>query len=229
MKKHHAWLAAGLLVGLIVALALSSRALAPNFPYAVSRILAHEGCTYENHPRDPGGPTKCGVTLSDVRRYIKPGAGADDVRALTRDTAIWIYREKYAKSPGVRFDDLPAGLDYFVLDYGVNAGVRRSGAKLRQALGFEGRQEWRITDAVIAAARRTDLRTLLYALFDERHDFYHALPTCDVFCGGWDNRNANVLAASLGLAGYRSALPIEAPEFTPGKAIESTDDLDMVM
>lgn len=47
------------------------------FEKAVALIRKYEGDKYTNHPNDPGGPTKFGVTLADVadvRRFIDLGA-----------------------------------------------------------------------------------------------------------------------------------------------------------
>src|SRR5262245_3942254 len=54
---------------------------ADRFPLVFDRVLKHEGgATYTNHPADPGGPTKYGITIHDVRKYLKPGATASDVK-----------------------------------------------------------------------------------------------------------------------------------------------------
>ena len=58
------------------------------------------GATYTNDPEDPGGPTKWGVALNFNRGAIpdKNGDGkidAADVRLLTREDAMRIYRQNY--------------------------------------------------------------------------------------------------------------------------------------
>src|SRR5207253_7233987 len=90
---------------------------------ALTRLLAHEG-GYSNHPADPGGPTNFGITIYDYRRYVKPDATPADVRGMKVADAKAIYRTKYWGA--VRCDELPAGLDYAVFDYGVNSGVARA-------------------------------------------------------------------------------------------------------
>ena len=91
---------------------------------ALRRLLLHEG-GYTNHPSDPGGPTNFGITIYDYRKYVKPGATAADVKAMTLDEARSIYRAKYWDAQ--RCNELPAGVDYAVFDYGVNSGIGRSG------------------------------------------------------------------------------------------------------
>ena len=93
-----------------------------SYEAALARLLAHEG-GYSNHPSDPGGPTNFGITIVDYRKYVKPGATAADVKAMTLDEAKKIYRAKYWDAQ--RCDELPAGVDYAVFDYGVNSGIGR--------------------------------------------------------------------------------------------------------
>jgi lysozyme family protein len=103
------------------------------YEVALKRLLSHEG-GYSNHPSDPGGPTKFGITIHDYRKYRKPKATAADVRAMRVDEAKAIYRSKYWDA--VRGDELPAGLDYAVFDYGVNSGTARAISVLRRLVGF---------------------------------------------------------------------------------------------
>jgi lysozyme family protein len=83
----------------------------------------HEG-GYRNHPRDPGGRTNWGLTLGDYRRYIYTHATANDVRTMPVAAAKRIYRAHYWDA--LRCDELPAGLDYCIFDYGVNSGIGRA-------------------------------------------------------------------------------------------------------
>ena len=86
-----------------------------SYDQSLACLLAHEG-GYSNYPDDPGGPTNFGITLADYRRYVKAGATAADVRAMSIDEAKAIYRHRYWDAQ--RCDDLPAGVDYVVFDYG---------------------------------------------------------------------------------------------------------------
>lgn len=119
---------------------------ASTYDEALRRLLAHEG-GYSNHPSDPGGPTNFGITLADYRRYIKPDATADDVRAMSVDQAKAIYRKRYWDAQ--RCDELPAGVDYSVFDYGVNSGIGRSGKVLRRVVGLPDDTST-VTDQVLA-------------------------------------------------------------------------------
>ena len=96
-------------------------------------VFPHEG-GYTNDPRDPGGATNWGITIADARAYWKPGATAADVRTMPKSVAEDIYARQYAAP--LRYDDLPAGVDYSVLDYGINSGVGRASKVLRRLVGL---------------------------------------------------------------------------------------------
>src|SRR5215467_1516638 len=116
-----------------------------SYDQCLARLLAHEG-GYTNHPSDPGGPTNFGITIHDYRKYVKPNATATDVRAMKLDDAKRIYRQKYWDAQ--RCDELPAGIDYAMFDYGVNSGIGRSGKVLRRVLQLPDSSSI-VTDAVI--------------------------------------------------------------------------------
>ncbi len=176
---------------------------APSYDASLARLLAHEG-GYTNHPSDPGGPTNFGITIADYRKYVKTDATANDVKTMTVAQAKAIYRARYWNA--LRCDDLPAGVDYAVFDYGVNSGVGRSSKVLRRLLKLPDRAHT-VSDAVIAAARRTDAATLVVAICDERLRFLKSLRTWPVFGKGWGRRVADVRAAALTMATSATAPP----------------------
>jgi lysozyme family protein len=169
---------------------------ASSYDAALARLLVHEG-GYTNHPSDPGGPTNFGITIADYRKYVKPDATAADVKAMRLDEAKAIYRAKYWDAQ--RCDDLPAGVDYAVFDYGVNSGIGRSGKVLRRVLKLAD-NTGAVTDAVVAAAREADAKRLVAAICDERLRFLQSLKTWSVFGGGWGRRVAGVKSVALAMA-----------------------------
>ena len=176
---------------------------------ALTRLLQHEG-GYTNHPDDPGGPTNFGITIADYRRYAKADATADDVRAMRVDEAKAIYRKRYWDAQ--RCDELPAGVDYAVFDYGVNSGIGRSGKVLRRVLHLPDDSS-AVGDDVIAAARAADPRALVAAVCDERLRFLQSLKTWSVFGKGWGRRVDEVRAVALQMAAPQPTKPM-----TPAKA-----------
>lgn len=187
--------------------------------YAVSldRLLKDEG-GYTDHPSDPGGPTNFGITLADARRYWKGNATAADVRAMPQDIARRIYRERYWNA--LRCDELPAGVDYAVFDYGVNSGIGRAGKVLRRVLKLSDRTSV-VSDEVIAATRERVASDLVTSICAERIDFLRSLRTFPVFGRGWTARVSGVRAAALAMAQSRPPVPVANPSAgtSRGKAV----------
>ncbi|MBX6328561.1 MAG: glycoside hydrolase family 108 protein [Pseudolabrys sp.] len=169
---------------------------ASGFDSCLALLLVHEG-GYTNHPADPGGPTNFGITIADYRRYVNPDATPSDVKEMRREEAAAIYRAHYWDA--LRCEELAAGLDYAVFDYGVNSGIGRAGRALRRALGL-AEQAGAVTDAVVIAARGADAAALIEAICDERLRFLRSLKTWPVFGRGWGRRVGEVKAAALAMA-----------------------------
>jgi lysozyme family protein len=190
---------------------------AASYAQALAALLVHEG-GYSNHPADPGGPTNWGITLADARRYWKGDATADDMRQMPQSVARKIYRERYWEA--LRCDDLPAGVDYAVFDYGVNSGIGRAGKVLRRVLDLpDGTSA--VTDAVIEAAHATDAARTVSAICAERMAFLKSLRTFPVFGRGWTRRVGSVEAVALAMARsepVRNA-PSSSLDASTGKAV----------
>lgn len=148
-----------------------------NFPDILHRVLIDEG-GYGYDPADPGGPTKYGITIYDVRMYVKKGATAQDVKDLTLDQAKEIYKSKYWDK--VNGDGLPSGVDYSVFDYGVNSGVNRA-------------------NSVFKRLTNPDPVKTINAICDQRLAFLRSLSTFNHFGRGWTRRVAGVRQYSLEL------------------------------
>jgi lysozyme family protein len=181
---------------------------------AIRRLLMHEG-GYTNHPSDPGGPTNFGITIHDYRLYINKAGTADDVRAMTVNQARMIYKNKYWNAQ--RCDELPAGVDYCMFDYGVNSGVGRSGKVLRRLLGLPANTH--IVDAtVLAAVAKRDPADLVHAINEERLAFLKRLKTWPTFGKGWGRRVAEVDKFATALTkGKGTVTPFPVPDVAGGK------------
>lgn len=158
----------------------------------IATILLHEGSTYTNDPDDAGGPTKFGITLAELTAWRGHPCTADDVRDLTRDEAATIYRARYLRP----FDMVPNPLRINVVDFGVNAGVRRATITLQEMVGatVDG---WIGAETVrLAQARYTTDWNDLYVGF--RLAFYEGLilakPTQIKFRNGWRSRAFSFLS-----------------------------------
>jgi lysozyme family protein len=187
---------------------------ASSYDEALRRLLVHEG-GYTNHPADPGGPTNFGITIYDYRKYVKPNATAADVRAMKLDDAKAIYRAKYWDAQ--RCDELPAGVDYAVFDYGVNSGIGRSQKVLQRCLGVAA--DGKIGDETIRAARAANARQLTAAICDERLRFLQGLRTWPVFGKGWGRRVAEVKAVALAMAANAPAPDVQTSSEPKAKGV----------
>jgi len=186
---------------------------AASYDESLRRLLVHEG-GYTNHPSDPGGPTNFGITIYDYRRYVKPGASAADVRDMTVNEAKAIYRARYWDAQ--RCDELPAGVDYAVFDYGVNSGIVRSKKVLQRVLGVAddgalGAETMRAVQAYLPSK-------IIIDICDERLRFLQRLRTWPVFGKGWGRRVAEVKAVALAMAA-NAPMPAEAAATAQGRAI----------
>lgn len=95
------------------------------FDRAVELVLRHEG-GYVNDPDDRGGQTKYGIS---ARAYPKL-----DIKALTRDQAVEIYRADYWERHGFHRLEHPV-LAAKVFDVAVTVGPGRAVRWLQKAAG----------------------------------------------------------------------------------------------
>lgn len=110
----------------------------------IDGILAREG-GYVNHPSDPGGATKYGITLKVARANGYMG----DMRDLSKDTARAIYRSEYIEKPGLLgIAEVDPQVAEEVIDTGVNVGVARAKLWFQQALNVLNRRQVDYADVV---------------------------------------------------------------------------------
>ena len=99
-------------------------------------------------------------------------------------------------------DNLPAGVDYAVFDYGVNSGIARAARVLQRLVGTSVDGE--VGPDTIAATARAKPAELINQICDERLAFLQGLRTWSVFGNGWGRRVHEVRAAAVAMAGARS-------------------------
>jgi lysozyme family protein len=173
------------------------------YEQAIAQVFKDEG-GYTNESTDPGGPTNWGITIHDARQYWKPNASAQDVKSMPRSVAEQIYQEHYATP--IRYNDLPAGVDYAVLDYAINSGIHKSVVTLQSLVGVT--QDGVVGPNTITAITAHNSIDLIHRIYDERIAFLKTLHTWETYGHGWTNRcnNGRNLAIAL------------ASENTPGVA-----------
>lgn len=156
-----------------------------NFSEALKEVLKHEG-GYVNHPKDPGGMTNLGVTKKVWEEWVGKPVNEAEMRSLTPEKVSPMYRKKYWDA--VRGDDLPAGLDYLMFDFAVNAGPNRAIKTMQKAIGVVS--DGSIGPKTMAALMASNPSELIKKFSDEKEAFYRVLPTFSTFGRGWLRRVA---------------------------------------
>jgi len=184
-----------------------------NYASSEARILVHEG-GYTNDKADPGGCTNFGVTIFDAKKFWKADATCTDVKNMPKDVALGIIKKQYWDA--LNCDNLPAGVDDTIVDYGYNSGNSRAGKVLRRLLALPD-TDWHVTDEVIAACRKRDSITLINAICDERIKFLEGLAIWPTYRKGWAIRVSEVRQFSTQLAGHEAS-PVSVPAPVPPTA-----------
>lgn len=146
----------------------------------IGRVLSHEG-GYVNDVRDPGGETKFGIAKRSYPHV--------DIKALTRDQAIGIYRRDFWDR--VQGDKLPRAFAFQALDAAVNHGIGNAVRWMQRAANVA--DDGVIGPVTLAAVTRADSADLVLRFNAARLRFYAKLTTFDAFGRGWVNRVAGNL------------------------------------
>lgn len=198
----------------------------PHFEFALEAVLQVEG-GYVNHPRDPGGPTNKGVTLSEFAAYkgvqltdANRDKLIEQLKNISESDIRTIYWQNYWIPASC--DELPPGISLYVFDTAVLHGVSIAKIVLQQALGVE-------VDGIIgpitkAAAKNADPAQIVYRMRDIRLERLRKSANWDVFGRGWTNRINAMLEEALRAIGITPApLPEEEmPEFDEPKPQEES-------
>lgn len=167
---------------------------AENYVTCLEMILHHEG-GYVNHPKDPGGETNLGVT----KRVYEDFGGTKDMKDLVREDVEPIYKKNYWDR--MKCDDVPAGLDLCLFDFGVNAGTGRSAKYLQRMIGT-------VADGGIGPNTLRALGNYIEEVGTEgaiknfqskRQEYYESLSTFETFGRGWTRRVDETTQAALGM------------------------------
>ena len=186
-------------------------------PFVDRLISKYEG-GYGWNKKDPGGPTKYGITCYDLAEHMghkmdSMARWAPVVQAMSRETAEQIYKTKYANA--IRYDDLPAGPDACMLDYGVNSGDSRPVHVARAIMKLApGGMDQLLLDAI----KKADPVVFINAMCAERLHFMHAIrggTAWAEFGNGWGVRVADLrtYCDHLAQGGAPAAAPV-APDLT---------------
>jgi len=143
-------------------------------------IIKHEG-GYVNHPSDPGGETKFGISK---RAY--PDLEIDK---LSENDAKIIYEQDYWNK--IKGNDLPIGVACAVMDYGVNSGISRASKALQRVCGNptgDGIIGPHTLASVWTTVKTTSEKEVINELTEQRLEFIRGLSIYETFGKGWERR-----------------------------------------
>lgn len=149
-----------------------------NFDKAINHILKHEG-GYVNDKADPGGETNFGIC-----KRVYPSL---DIRSLTKEQAIEIYRRDYWRS---YMDMMPYTIAAKLFDASVNMGHGQANKLLQRAAEVEA--DGVIGHNSLLAINAIPEATLLPNFVEQISNFYRNLagrkPQMAKFLKGWLKR-----------------------------------------
>ena len=158
-----------------------------NWPQCFALVLKNEG-GYVDNPADPGGATNLGCTKAVWEQYIGRSVTKDDIKALTPNDVMPLYKVKYWDT--IKGDDLPEGVDYAVFDFAINSGPSRAAQALQSVLSVT--VDGQIGSATLRALETANPREVATAVCEARLAFLQSLPTYGTFGKGWSRRVAEV-------------------------------------
>lgn len=170
-----------------------------DFQIEVDKIFKREG-GYVDYENDGGGATNMGITIGTLSRWRNRKISKSEVKALTKDEAVKIYRSYYWDP--IRASEIKSQLIAGILfDQAVNRGIKTAARNLQQA--YNDISEVKIgEDGIIGteslkAFNFIDEGMLAVTYFkDMQRDYVEIVkknPSQIVFLKGWINRTHSVL------------------------------------
>jgi len=148
-----------------------------NFDEAFERLIGHEG-GYVNHPDDPGGETKFGVS-----RRAYP---LENIKGMTLERAKVLYLRDYWGPAGC--DAVPDAIKFDLFDMAVNSGVVPAVRTLQRAVGAT--PDGILGPKTLQAVNSTPTPRVVARFNGYRLDLMADLKTWPVFGRGWAKRVA---------------------------------------
>lgn len=155
-----------------------------NFEQAFERLLGHEG-GFVDHPEDPGGATRWGITQRIARKHGYTG----NMRNFPVEEARRIARAEYWDK--VRADDVPDALRFDLFDGAYNSGPPQAIKWLQRAAGAD--DDGIIGPKTLTAVRAANPHILAKRYNGHRLQFMTDLKTWPTFGRGWARRIASNL------------------------------------
>ena len=169
-----------------------------NYDKCLEMILHHEG-GYVNHPKDPGGMTNLGVTKRVYEEWVGHEVDEDTMRGLTPEDVGPIYKKNYWDK--IKGDQLPAGLDLCIFDFGVNAGTGRAAKFIQKIVGtaVDGGIGPNSLKKIDAYVEKHGIEDVVKTYQSDRQKYYEKLKHFKTFGRGWTRRVNETTEAALKL------------------------------
>ena len=156
----------------------------------IAKIIKREG----GYTVDQGGPTNYGITIPFFTGITGRNATETDIRNLTQEAAVNIYRRYFQKLNISAIND--ESLLDLIFDFCVNAGEGRALKELQKAAGVN--PDGQIGPVTLSAINSKGNRTVYYALLKQRFLFWAELASKNPerhlkSLPGWVNRGASFI------------------------------------
>ena len=149
-------------------------------------MIQNEGSRYVNNPNDKGGPTKYGITMPILSKFLNRIATIDDVQNINETSAKDIYH-KYFWIP-LHADELPPTIASALFDTSINRGQATAVGFAQHCL-VGVHPDGIIGEETIHALNVTDPEMFIYNYIGELQDSYIAKVEHDMtqleFLSGW--------------------------------------------
>lgn len=198
----------------------------PDYVPFIDRVIDKYEGGYGWNRKDPGGPTKYGITCYDLAEHrgqtmTSMDVWAPIVRDMPRSEAEDIYRKKYAQR--LRFDELPPGIDCCMLDYGINSGIARPIRVACALLGLPASIV--LSDDLLHAISKRGSADFINSMCQERLHYMHQIrdgSAWEEFGKGWGARVNDLSQYCTALASH--APPAAPPDLSKVPAPKATHD-----
>jgi lysozyme family protein len=160
----------------------------------------HDGCAYDDDPHDTGGRTCMGILQREYDAFRRGlGQPTQDVWRITDREIEEIFEPQYWTP--LRCGEMPAGVDYFMVDFGFACGIGKAAEKLQRTLGVK--VDRHIGVGTLGALRQADAAAVVDLLSAERDAYYKQCRTYWKHGKGWLARNRRVTASALGMVSFQ--------------------------
>ncbi len=149
--------------------------------------------------------TNRGIAAPTLADWLGRAPTRRDMLDLSAPIARKILEAKYMKT--IRYDELPAGLDYALLDFAVNSGPGRAVKKLQTILRVKA--DGIMGGMTLNALKRWDIGFVIMELSASRLRYLHRLANWRRFGKGWTIRVKSVRDKALGMVTKYGRIEIE--------------------